>query len=269
MAPQDDDTVQSSGSRPALGAEMTLAVFDFDGTLTRGGSVWRFLASLRGRRQVALAAFPVLPKLLGAAIFGGTRSDAAKEALFRRTLGGLPAEEVASHARGFGVSHYERHARSDTRERLEWHRAQGHRLLIVSASPGLLLDGVAELLQVDAAIGTRLAVDAKGHLTGTYEGENCRGAQKILRVHAWIADARGTPIKVRSETSDDEASDHEDAPPDPTPFIWAYGNSAGDRQLLAGANRGVDVGRLGRFGKLRRFTRLRSVHPRQVSRSTR
>ena len=43
------------------------------------------------------------------------------------------------------------------------------------------------------------------------------------------------------------------------PFLWAYGNSAGDRELLEAADIGVDAGRLGRFGKLRRFRRLGEV----------
>ena len=43
------------------------------------------------------------------------------------------------------------------------------------------------------------------------------------------------------------------------PFLWAYGNSAGDRQMLAAADIGVDTGRLGRLGKLRRFRRLGDV----------
>jgi hypothetical protein len=53
--------------------------------------------------------------------------------------------------------------------------------------------------------------------------------------------------------------DEETRPGGSGPLLWAYGNSAGDRQLLAGADVGVDVGRLGRFGKLRGFPRLGEV----------
>jgi hypothetical protein len=45
----------------------------------------------------------------------------------------------------------------------------------------------------------------------------------------------------------------------PGSVLWAYGNSAGDRPLLAGADVGVDVGRLGPMGKLRAFRRLRDT----------
>ena len=38
--------------------------------------------------------------------------------------------------------------------------------------------------------------------------------------------------------------------------MWAYGNSAGDLEMLRDADVGVNVGRLGRFGKLRGFRSL-------------
>jgi len=216
---------------------LVVAAFDFDGTLTRGGSVWPFLVAMSGRRRVLTAAVAVAGKLLAAALLGGRHADAAKEALFRRTLAGLRAEETAVRAAAFGRAHYRRHSRADIRERMEWHRARGHRLVIVSASPRIYLEAVAEDLEVDALVATRLAVGEDGRLTGSYEGGNCRGAEKLARVRAlidrWTTDAGAI-----------------------TPVLWAYGNSDGDRQLLAGADIGVDVGRLGRVGALRSFPRL-------------
>jgi hypothetical protein len=43
------------------------------------------------------------------------------------------------------------------------------------------------------------------------------------------------------------------------PYLWAYGNSAGDLEMLQVADMGIDAGRLGRFGKLRKFRRLGDV----------
>jgi phosphatidylglycerophosphatase C len=217
-------------------APSVVAAFDFDGTLTRGGSVWPFLVAIRGRRPVVTAGVVLAGRLALAAAFGGRFADEAKEALFRRTLAGLRADELAGPAAAFGRSHYRRHARADVRARLEWHRAQGHRLVIVSASPALYLAGVGQELGVDAVVATRLAVDGEGRLTGGYEGRNCRGQEKLDRVRAWI-----------EETTGDSAI---------KPVLWAYGNSDGDRRLLAGAEVGVDAGRLGPVGALRSFARL-------------
>ena len=210
-----------------------VAAFDFDGTLARGGSVWAFLADVAGAGRTVVAGLRILPRLVAAAALGGRAADGAKEALFRLTLGGMDGAVLADRAGSFGRRHYRRRARRDVRARLEQHRRLGHRLVIVSASPELYVRAAGEEIAVDAVIATRLALGPDGRLTGAYEGENCRGAQKLLRLRQW-ADANA-----------------------PGALVWAYGNSAGDRPLLAGADVGVDVGRLGPLGKLRAFRRLR------------
>jgi phosphatidylglycerophosphatase C len=220
-----------------------VAAFDFDGTLTDRGSVWPFLATVSGRRRVVRAALADIGPLAAAAALGGRHADEAKEALFGGTLGGLDAVELEARAAQFGLDHYRRHARADVRDRLEWHRAQGHRLLIVSASPEIYLTAVGRELAVDGVIATRLAVDGDGRMTGGYDGKNCRGQEKIDRVRQWM---------VRSGPPGGDGSAI-------TPFLWAYGNSKGDRRLLQGADRGVDVGRLGPVGALRSFPRLGDV----------
>lgn len=212
-----------------------VAAFDFDGTLTRGGSVWSFLGHIAGVRRTVLAGMAVFPRLVAAAALGGTSADIAKESLFRRTLGGRDAAAVAASAEQFGRAHYARRRRADVAARLEQHRRQGHRIVIVSASPELYVESVGAELGVDAVVATRLAVATDGRLTGTYEGRNCRGEEKLARLGAWV------DVHV------------------PGALIWAYGNSAGDLRLLDGADVGVDVGRLGRLGKLRAFRRLRDT----------
>jgi phosphatidylglycerophosphatase C len=220
-----------------------VAAFDFDGTLARGGSVWRFLEAVRGRRRVLAASAAVLPRLVLAAVLGGDYADRAKQALFVRVLGGLPATEVEQRAESFGPTHFRRQARTEVCDRLQWHRSLGHKVVIVSASPECYLKPVAAELGIDGVIGTRLAVSPDGLLTGVYDGDNCRGQQKLDRLRQWMeTSVRGPQVE--------------------SSILWAYGNSAGDRQLLAAADVGVDVGRLGRFGKLRSFPRLSDLDQR-------
>jgi phosphatidylglycerophosphatase C len=219
-----------------------VAAFDFDGTLVSGGSVLPFLAAVRGPAPVAREVLRALPKLVRGAVLGGSWADTAKEQLFVRLLGGLRAEEVAERAAAFGQRHLGRRLRPAMRDRLEWHRAQGHRLLVVSASPEYYVGPCAELLAMDGAVGTRLAVDSGGLLTGYYKGRNCRGAEKYARVVAWLRDNGLGGSSGQGQ-----------------PVLWAYGNSRGDRRMLDAADYGVDAGRLGRVGSLRRFLRLRDV----------
>lgn len=223
----------TASSEPSLPhphrGQPVVAAFDFDGTLTRGGSVWRFLVSVAGRPRVTAAGLRELTKIVRAAVVGGTANDVAKEALFLRLLPGLHEDAVSKQAADFGRAHYRDRVRDDISGRLRWHLTQGHRVVIVSASPELYILPVADDLGASAVIATRLQVDAKGDLTGHFDGSNCRGPEKARRLREWIAGEADAP------------------------FVWAYGNSAGDLQMLHDADIGVNVGRLGRLGKLREF----------------
>jgi phosphatidylglycerophosphatase C len=229
-------STESPQDRPVV------AAFDFDGTLTRGGSVWQFLVYIAGRGRVLEEGIRELPKLALAAVVGGKANDVAKQGLFSRLLAGRDNDTVSKQANEFGLLHFRRRARLEITDRLRWHIDQGHRVVIVSASPELYLEPVAKELGVDGLIGTRLEVGHDGKLTGSYDGLNCRGAEKARRLREWIDESVSS-----SETK---------------PFVWAYGNSAGDLQMLRDADIGVDAGLLGRFGKLRGFPRFREMEKR-------
>ena len=139
----------------------------------------------------------------------------------------------------FAQRHLRRRVRPETIAPLEWHPSQGHAVVVVSASPECYVAPAAELLGADAALATRLAVSGD-LLTGRYEGQNCRGGEKYARVMGWLR-AQGT--------SADQI------------VLWAYGNSRGDLRRRAAADHGVDAGRLGRLGRLRRYPSLRRVVP--------
>jgi phosphatidylglycerophosphatase C len=218
--------------------EVTVAAFDLDGTLTTGGSVLPFLVAVRGPVAVGTAVLGALPLLARAAVAGGTAADAAKEHLFVRLLGGLRADDVAKVGAAFAERHVRVRLRPEVRERLLWHRARGHRVVVVSASPECYVRPAAALLGADGALGTRLAVDPDGRLTGRYDGKNCRSSEKYARVVSWL--------RMNGLTGGGNGQ----------PVLWAYGNSRGDLRLLEAADHAIDAGRLGRWGRLHRFTRL-------------
>jgi len=218
-----------------------VAAFDFDGTLTDGGSVFEFLATVSGRSAVLLAAASLAPRLAHAALAGGTVADETKEALFERVLGGVDAGLVEQVGGEFASRHLAAHVRPEVRRRLDWHRGRGDLVVVVSASPDAYVRVAAERLAADGAIATLLEVDGAGRLTGRYQGANCRGEEKVRRLRLWMAEA-----------------DVEDA------SLWAYGNSRGDLRMLRAADTGVNVGRLGRFGALRDFAGLDGTGPRRL-----
>ncbi len=86
--------------------------------------------------------------------------------------------------------------------------------MIVSASYEQYVRVVAERLgDVDVA-ATRLDV-VDGRCTGDLLGANCRGPEKVRRLDAWLRE-RGLD---RAEIT-----------------LYAYGDSSGDRELLAAAD---------------------------------
>jgi phosphatidylglycerophosphatase C len=215
--------------------EPIVAAFDLDGTLTEGGSVFPWLRSLFGRRAVYRAALPLLLPLAVGALRSGRWADSAKERLFHSLLTGRDLDGVTTASRAFALAHLEHEGRAKVLARLEWHRDLGHDVVIVSASPQIYVDVFTDALNATAGLGTRLAVDPRSKLTGSYLGKNCRGTEKMRRLTEWIAqrDYRAQPV------------------------IYAYGNSRGDRRLLAGATHPFNVGKLGWFGSLRRYPRLK------------
>ena len=214
----------SAGDTPAV------AAFDFDGTLTSGDSLWRFLHEVCGTKSTLSTLARHFRGLAWSAIAGGTAADQAKAAVFQAMLAGRDSAELASAGERFAAHLLARRHRPEIVARLGWHRSQGHHTVIVSASPEIYLVPAGRHLGTDGVIATRLAVGSDGRLTGGMDGDNCRGPEKARRLTAWL-DERGLAGKAR---------------------LWAYGNSAGDRDLLAMADVPVNVGRLGRIGKLGR-----------------
>ena len=226
-------------AEPSASASPVVAAFDLDGTLTEGSSVFRWLRAVAGSGRVYAATLALVGPLLVGALRSGPAADRAKEQLFRRLLAGRAVEEVEEASRAFILHHLERHLRPGTIARLRWHRAQGHDVVIVSASPELYVRVVAEEIGAQGALGTRLATDPLGRLTGGYLGRNCRGSEKLRRLDEWIAE----------QGYADE------------PTLFAYGNSRGDRRMLRRARYPFNVGRLGRYGALRRFPPLGADAP--------
>ncbi len=183
-----------------------LAAFDFDGTLTTQDSLFPFLRKLVGIPRLVAVVLLDLPRIVLAAVGRGDR-DAAKARLFNRVLRGRDDATV----RALGIEHAHdvlaNLIRPGMRDRLAWHREQGHEIAIVSASLDVYLDVIGPELGVDHVICTTLEV-RDGRLTGVMIGGNCRGANKVTRLHAVFSD-----LDARE--------------------LWAYGDSAGDDAMLA------------------------------------
>lgn len=194
-----------------------VAAFDFDGTLTRGDSLLPFLAGALGWPRFAWALFKSLPWLAGHAL-GLVRNDVAKAKLFKAAWTGVPVAKAQGWATHWAEHKLPGLLQDWTLRRLAWHQAAGHCCVIVSASPSIYLQAATDRLGLDGLVCTELDV-AGGRLTGAMRSPNCHGEQKVLRLQAWLAE-RFSPAEREGLT------------------LYAYGDTAGDRPMLAMADHG-------------------------------
>ena len=202
-----------------------VACFDFDGTLSTRDNFLPFLRIIAGTRDLARAIATAAPAL-AAARRDPSQRDAAKAIVLRGTVAGRSDAYLRDLGARYARLVVAEHLAPDVVARFDDHRAQGHEVVLVSASLHVYLDPIAELLGADAVLATALEVDTDGRCTGEIAGANVRGIEKVRRLDTWL-DGREV-------------------------VIHAYGDSAGDDELLARAHHGTRV---------RRNTRRRGEPP--------
>jgi HAD superfamily phosphoserine phosphatase-like hydrolase len=160
---------------------MRVAVFDLDGTITRGDT---FLPYLRGwlRRNPrrgflahALAALLRFP-------FGGDRGR-LKSDLIRAGMSGATRGEVRAWTAEYVAGLGEREFCPRSLATIALHRTAGDRLVLLSASVDLYVPDIGRRLDFDETICTEVAW-SDGFLDGALVTENRRAAEKRRCVEA-------------------------------------------------------------------------------------
>jgi phosphatidylglycerophosphatase C len=187
-----------------------VAVFDFDGTLTRHDTLLPFLLYLFGGAAVLRHALVLSPTLAGYGL-GLIRNDVAKERVLIRCLSGMEMDVLRREGERFAALVLPGLLRNEALQRVKWHRRQGHRCVVISASLDLYVRPWAQKMGFDDVISTHLQVREDGCTTGRLAEGNCYGAEKVRRLEALL----GTKENY---------------------VLHAYGDSRGDRELLAAAD---------------------------------
>jgi phosphatidylglycerophosphatase C len=171
----------------------TLAVFDLDGTITRHDTLLPFLAGYLARHPWrAPRLLRALPALLR---FPFNRDHGAvKGALIQAALGGLARAPIEHWSAQFVPRLLARGLYAEALEAIRQHRAQGDRLLLISASTELYVPRIAQALGFDESVCTRLRWCADGRLDGRLATPNCRGEEKRRCLEALLA--RDAPQRV-------------------------------------------------------------------------
>jgi phosphatidylglycerophosphatase C len=185
-------------------SERPIVAFDFDGTLTTHDSFTAFLRWKAEPFPYLVGLLRLLPHILA---YGVNRDRGRlKAAAAARFLGGLTAEDLAAQADAFAVERAQSMLRPDAVQAWRNWRAQGAVVVIVTATPEIVVRPFARALGADMLIGTRLEFDEAGRVTGRFVGRNCRGPEKVVRLKQAFGDSMA--------------------------LLAAYGDTSGDREML-------------------------------------
>lgn len=198
-----------------VGNKMVIAAFDVDGTLTTRDCVRPFLERAAGRRRLMTS---LLRRPLATVVAAVRRDrDRFKEIIVGGSLRGKLITEVETIGEQFAQFVLVNWLRPDTVRRLRWHQQAGHRTVLVSASLAAYLRPLALRLGIDDVLCTDSTRSGERY-GDRLVGLNCRADEKRRRLEQWMEERRWIDAEV-----------------------WAYGDSIGDRELLARADHPVWV----------------------------
>jgi len=178
-----------------------IVAFDFDGTLTVSDTFLAFLRWREGSVSYHAGMARLAPNAAG--FLFDRNVDRLKAAAVRTFLRGLPMSILEEEAREFAATAAPMLLRPDALKVWRRHRADGARLVIVTASPEAVIAPFARGLGADMLIGTGLAVDKDDRLTGGLKGRNCRGPEKARR----LREVFGPDVRLSAAYGDTDGDD--------------------------------------------------------------
>ncbi len=179
---------------------ISLALFDFDGTITRRETMPDFVRGSVGRGRLLAGQALLAPLVIGYKL-GLVSGGAVRNAVVRFAYAGVPASVLEAAGREFAQAYLPGVLRPEAMQRIAWHRSQGHEVAVVSGGLDVYLAPWC------AAHGLGLACSSLqqrgGVLTGRYEGQQCVLAEKARRVRERFVLADYSCIYAYGDTPED------------------------------------------------------------------
>lgn len=188
-----------------------IAFFDFDGTITTNDTLLEFIRFYRGGFRFALG-FLLLSPVMVLMKLGLIPNWRAKEWVMRYFFGGESLQLFNNKCTEFASSWIPKYVRPQAMEAIRRFQSDGIAVVVVSASPENWVKPWCEHIGVDC-LATVLTV-SEDKITGTIHGRNCYGDEKVKR------------IRERYDLS-------------AITTIYAFGDTSGDKPMLALANKAV------------------------------
>lgn len=188
-----------------------VAAFDFDGTITTRDTLLPFLLFSAGKGPAMRKLAKLFPQFISFLFHQKTRHQ-VKESVLKQFFSGMPMTQLLELGEAFSKSEKLKQLLNPRAlKRIEWHRRQNHRCILVSASLDVYLQPWTEDNGFHDLICSRVEVDEYGIVTGCLKGSNCRGPEKVRQLEKLLGPRSGY-------------------------ILYAYGDSNGDHDLLSFAD---------------------------------
>ncbi len=192
----------------------SLALFDFDCTITTRDTLLPFLFTLHRPYQNLLKSLQLTPTL-AAYRLGILCNHLAKEKLLQTFIPYFSKNELEKHAHQFAKEKIPPLLKPEALDRIRWHQHQQHPCYLISAGLEIYITPWANTIGFTEVLATQLVFD-NDNTTGKIQGRNCFGPEKIHRLE-----------NALQKNLSDIKKEY---------LIYAYGDSRGDKELLAAAD---------------------------------
>ncbi len=189
-------------------SERSLALFDFDGTITSKDSLKAFLIYSRGKARYYWGLILLSP-YIALYFLSIVSRQWIKERLITYFFNAVPIVEFDKISDQFVEEKIPQMLRVKAVERINFHLSKGDRVIVISASPENWVKTWADQHGCET-VATRLKTD-NGRITGKIFGKNCQGKEKVHRIKSYLNINRYSQI-------------------------YTYGDTRGDRPFLALGN---------------------------------
>lgn len=177
-----------------------LALFDFDGTITRKDTFIVFIQYHVGKLRYALGVLVLLPILVLYKI-KLIKNWRAKEIMFGYFFRGMSVEKYNELGKAFADNVIPALVRPSALQAIKDHITAGDRVVLVTASSAAWIKGWSDSLGMEI-ISTEWE-QKDGRITGKIEGINCHGLEKRNRIMKQIELGKYERISVYGDTSGD------------------------------------------------------------------
>ncbi len=155
-----------------------LALFDLDGTITRGDTYQGFVLGLLVRRPARWVRAPLLIFPLAGYLLRLIDRGTLKGSILRLLFGGMSRVDVAAFSRSHAAVVIAKDAFPEALAAFHSHLAAGDHVVLLSASPDLYVPEIGQALGAHETFCTQVRWNGE-RLDGRLAGPNRRGQEKV------------------------------------------------------------------------------------------